>query len=358
MRRLLTHLAQFSVFSRQGEVLCTRGLEYLLQDKIASEAFANLVGCPADLRHDLRWRAEALAPDKTRPDLEASAANSQSKPVPVVKVEAKLGAAIDEKQLEAYGRDLKARTGRGVLVLLVPRDRTGEAKEVIRNAEIPHEVQKVVCSWEDALECLRQANSEPLAGDLAQFEAMYRVLCGDDIEPLANEDAIRAWREREGSFIAYVDRATRELSKTTKLLPLALDSKKKRVDRDEPEDINGRVAHSDVEDSRARIPKGGYLRRYVLCFEQESTKSYFSIGVRDPFESYVTPVWLRFHSVTGAFSKICERLRKSHTPPKMVECEKGHVWIPLDVKPESDVQTVVAEIVEQATKISNIARGA
>lgn len=340
MRRLLTHLAQFSVFSRQGEVLCTRGLEYLLQDKIASEAFANLVGCPADLRQDLRWRAEAQQKDKTRPDLEASAANSK----PVVKVEAKLGAAINEQQLEAYGRDLTARTGRGVLVLLVPQYRAGEAKEVIRNAEIPHEVHKVVCSWEDALECLRQANSEPLAGDLAQFQAMYRVLCGDDIEPLANEDAIRAWREREGSFIAYVDRATRELSKTTKLLPLALDAKKKRVDRDEPEDINGRAAHSNLEDSRARIPKGGYLRRYVLCFEQEATKSYFSIGVRDPFRSYVTPVWLRFHSVTGAFSKICERLREAPTAPKMVESE-GHVWIPLDVKLKSDVQTVVAEIV-------------
>ncbi len=358
MRRLLTHLAQFSAFSKQGEVLCTRALEYLLQDINVSKAFVGHVcsTCPTgltDLTQVLRWRAETRQTDNARPDLEAYAADG----TPVVKLEAKLGAALTKEQIEAYARDLMVRTGRGVLVLLVPQHRTGEANEVIRRAEIPPEVHKVVCSWDEAFECLQHVSTGPLAGDLAQLEAMYRGLSGDYAEPLANEDAVLAWREREGVFINYVDRATRELSRTTKLLPLGLDAKKKPTDKGEPEDTSGRPVQDGSTDLGTKVPKGGYLRRYVFCFRQGPKESYFSIGVRDPFQGHVTPIWLRFNSDTGAFSKIRERLGSAPTPQKMVE-SGGHIWMPLEVKLESDLPTVVAAIVEQAARICDIARGA
>ena len=38
-RRLLSHLAQFGSFSKQGELLCTQGLTYLLENQDARAAF-------------------------------------------------------------------------------------------------------------------------------------------------------------------------------------------------------------------------------------------------------------------------------------------------------------------------------
>lgn len=73
MRRLLTHLAQFGSFYAQGEVLCTQGLAYLLEDSGARSAFSALIERRA--RHpvdaDLTWAAGVLQSDGGRPDLEA-----------------------------------------------------------------------------------------------------------------------------------------------------------------------------------------------------------------------------------------------------------------------------------------------
>ena len=65
MRRLMGHLAQFSSFFNQGEVLCTQSLTYLLQDaearKVFSEHVASCVG--TRVQDDLIWKAEACQPD-------------------------------------------------------------------------------------------------------------------------------------------------------------------------------------------------------------------------------------------------------------------------------------------------------
>ena len=42
VRRLLSHLAQFASFSNQGELLCTQGLAYLLENPEAGAAFGGL----------------------------------------------------------------------------------------------------------------------------------------------------------------------------------------------------------------------------------------------------------------------------------------------------------------------------
>ena len=63
-RRLITHLAQFAAFSQQGEVLCTRGLEYLLEDFEARKGFAALAlssvvsGPTVAVPEELTWRGE------------------------------------------------------------------------------------------------------------------------------------------------------------------------------------------------------------------------------------------------------------------------------------------------------------
>lgn len=325
MRRLMTHLAQFSSFSKQGEVLSTRGLEYLLENTEARAAFAAYISTRVGVTvsHDLTWRAEVGQQDRARPDLEACATDGK----PMVKVEAKLGAPFGKGQLQSYASDLQNRAGGGLLLVLVPLHRMNEANECV-SAAIALDTancRTTVLSWDEVLDELGSVPSDPFRCDLAQFKAMYRALNGDDIEPLPSSEAVRAWRERENVFVNYADRATRVLTGADKLLPMTF-AKKNRT-----------------------------YHRYV-CLPIGTQKPYFSIEVRDPFAGYDTPVWMRFHKVTPMFSIIRDRLRASGAPNRLVE-SGGHVWVPLDVPLNADVGSVVASLVEQSEQVLKVVRG-
>jgi hypothetical protein len=69
MKKLLGHLAQFSSFSRQGELLCTHGLTYLLGDPSANKTFTEFVGRTAgiSLPETLEWKPELVQTDGGRP---------------------------------------------------------------------------------------------------------------------------------------------------------------------------------------------------------------------------------------------------------------------------------------------------
>ncbi len=59
MQKLLGHLAQFASFSMQGEVLCTQGLAYLLQDPDAGSALKARIEAITGAKIDNRltwWR--------------------------------------------------------------------------------------------------------------------------------------------------------------------------------------------------------------------------------------------------------------------------------------------------------------
>ena len=61
MDRLLGHLAQFGSFSKQGELLCTQGLAYLLRDPEGERAFTDWISSATghSLSPGLSWQAEA-----------------------------------------------------------------------------------------------------------------------------------------------------------------------------------------------------------------------------------------------------------------------------------------------------------
>ena len=131
MLRLISHLAQFSSFSKQGEVLCTRGLEFLLENVDAREKFASYLSGRTGLTFgsQLEWRAEVRQADRCRPDLEACTKDGKL----VVKLEAKLGAALGEAQLRSYAVDLVNRGVEGIVLVVVPRYRGGEAIRLTSN---------------------------------------------------------------------------------------------------------------------------------------------------------------------------------------------------------------------------------
>ncbi|WP_245503988.1 hypothetical protein [Rhizobium leguminosarum] len=332
MRLLMSHLAQFSSLSKQGELLCTQGLAYLLQNSDARKSFGDhiskMVG--RTINADLTWRAEARQKDGARPDLEGCTADGKL----VVKIEAKLGAAFGEGQLSSYLDDLQESSDSGMLLVLVPHYRVAAMKASVPCVSAPTEdgpwqrgatsdFSVAVIDWEGVLVALKDVRSEPFRGDLAQFRAMYRVLQGYDIEPLRSVSELFAWRERKEVFVNLVDRVTRRLAQQSRVLPMGKDG---------PDD---------------------YQRRYV-CLPLGADEPCFSVGVRDPFPGYTTPIWLRFHRLTPKFSVIRERLVASGFAQRLTECG-GHIWIHLDVPLNADGESLVDSLVEQAQRVIEVA---
>jgi len=343
MQKLLGHLAQFGSFSMQGEVLCTQGLAYLLEDPDARSALKAKIETKtgAEIDDHLKWRAEVLQKgDKARPDLEACTANK----TPVVKIEAKLGALLSQDQVRSYAADLHRRSPEGGVVLaLVPRQRIGEATKVVTEAfkvsgappwrpgEYPG-VAVTVVSWDDVFATLKEAGSGELRDEAEQLEAMYKVLSGYYMDPLAGLEDLVEWRSREGDFINLVDQATRRLTTHHNVYPMGVEP---------------------LEQAPEGLEPKGYRRRYVSR-PLGASNPFFSIGVRDPFAGSFTPVWLRFHKDTPQFALIRDRLDQSQLKPKLVT-SGGHVWIPLDVPLRAGGEEMVNALVRQAEEVAQVA---
>lgn len=331
-RRLLSHLAQFGSFARQGELLCTQGLLYLLQHAEATAAAVELFnerlarvvdpGRAAVLPVDLHWLAEAIQEDHGRPDLEARSPDGQ----PRVKVEAKLDAPFGDGQLRSYANDFAQKGCEGVLIVLVPGRRIVDVRSAAGQqlgcvGDGPWSVGATspcfvsVVSWEDVIQALGRVSTEPFAGDLANFAEMYRVLIGDSLEPVRSIEELRAWQDAESKFIALVSKVTERLT-VGKLMPLG---------RDIPDD------------------PGSYYRRYV-CLKGICV----SIGVRAPFRGHDTPIWMRFHKKTSGFDLLRARLLASPFSGRIVN-DGGHVWMPLSVPLGADTQEMINVVASQAS---------
>jgi len=338
---LLGHLARFSSFSTQSEVLCTQGLTYILETQgDACSALAEEVAARTGviIGDSLKWLAEAIQADGGRPDLEACRTVDG---VPVVKIEAKLEAELLPEQLQSYVADLRERnSGDAALLVLVPKLRTAEAARVTAKAfnlsgagpwrvTDGHRTGIAVISWDELFTALRGCKTERLRYELEQLEAMYSVLIGDYIAPLADEEDLRQWRERETDLVDVVDQVTRELTKTTQHQVYPMQ-------REPQEGVT-----LDSESRHHRF-------RYVCPIE----KSCFSIGVRDSFAGWVTPVWMRFHRNTGNFKQIRQRVEAS--VPSSIE-SGGHIWIPLDVPFNVSGEQMIQALVEQAEEVVRVA---
>jgi hypothetical protein len=332
MDRLLGHLAQFASFSKQGELLCTHALAYLLRNPEGERAFsdftASVAGCPPI--GELEWRPEITQPDGGRPDLEGRNADGAA----VVKIEAKLGAPFGEGQLDSYIRAFRGGDAPRVLLIFVPDCRR---EEVIAHTcrhfavvdagpwrlEPAPWVHMAVLTWEQLFEALAVVSSANFADNLAQFRAMYRVFNGDDIEPLTTDEQVIAWREREDWWLKLVDLTTRRLA-GDQLLPLGLE-------------------------------KGAqpYNRRYV-CRRIGNADSCYSLGTRDPFVDHTTPLWLRFNKTTAHFAQIWANLDHVAGGARAVH-SGGHLWFPLELPRGSDRETMIGALVEQVQRIVAVA---
>ncbi len=332
MKRILGHLAQFATLSKQGEVLCTQGLAYLLQDRKAQQAFSNFIGAACDTRvpEVSNWRTEFRQPDRGRPDLEGCRPDGTA----AVKIEAKLGAPFGERQLASYLSELSTRAAPGILLVLVPEARHEEALHYVaselklsgqgpwRLQETPELVVAAI-AWEKVFSAL-EGLSAGITDDLLQLQSMYRVLNGDDMEPITSDEEVLLWRERRDWWRKLADVLARELHPPGHhLFPFGEEKK---------------------------IP---YYRRYTWA-EGGFPKSCYSVGTRDPFEGYITPLWLRFHKRTAHFDTIYQNLRHSDVASRLVE-SGGHVWIPLEVPSNANRDVMIGKLKDQVNEILSAA---
>jgi hypothetical protein len=259
---LLGYLARFSSFSTQSEVLCTQGLAYLLQThEDARSALADEVEAltGVSIGDSITWLAEALQEDGGRPDLEARTADKI--PIPVVKIEAKLGAELFAGQLQSYEADLRKRnSGETALLVLVPKSRIAEAARVTAAAfglpgAGPWPVTDgqrsgiAVISWDELFAAIRSGNEKRFHYELEQLQAMYRELSSDFIAPLASDDDLRQWRLCETDFAKLVDQVTRRLTEQTKqerVYPMLTESLEKASPESEPVEHRLRCPHAGV----------------------------------------------------------------------------------------------------------------
>ena len=332
MDRLLGHLAWFGSFWRQGELLCTQGLVFLLGHPEGDLRFTDVISSATGhpIRPGLTWRAEARQEDGGRPDLEGRDAADRA----VVKVEAKLGAPFGAGQLKAYVSAFCSSGQGGALLVLVPKSRLGEAADHVCKCfgvvgsgpwRIPcdeHDDVAVACavlSWEQVLGALSAEASGPFHDDLSQFRTMYDVLVAGQVVPPAQDADLLAWRENEASWELLANHVTRALTAPGDgVLPFGEEGVVQR-----------------------------YRRRYVCRLVAEGHSCY-SVGTRDPFEGHRWPLWLRFRRDTADFRGIVMRLESSGLKGEAVNSD-GHLWFELEL-PQDSERLTVAEVVDDLVK--------
>ena len=233
----------------------------------------------------------------------------------------------------------------GMLFVLVPRHRAKEADDAVMEAfglsgPAPwrltdgSDVTVTVILWDEGIDALGGVADDAFQGELTQFRSMYRVLNGYDIEPLASPEELVEWRSRESVFVALVDRVTRQLTDTDRLMPMY-----------------GSQLASNPEGLEAK----GFLCRY-MSRPLGDKRPYFSVGVRDFFAGYDTPVWLCFDRSTPLFAVIRERLLSwGFSDERGLVEDRGHVWIPLKVPLHVDGERMVSAVREQVEEVIEVA---
>lgn len=338
---ILGRLAASGWFARNGEIALTSGLAHCLQkDPGAAGGFLELVRrCTASsLPEGLLWKTEDVNDEKGRVDVVGHHATGDSS-VPLVCLEAKVGADFADDQLPSYvraqQRTVASAASQCVLVALVPESRLKAAREevgrdmVVLGAQAsedhwvvpgPPDCHVAVIAWDAALDVM-QAVAGDASADLEQLRGAAQTLRGSDVPSLSEDDLHGNWRDRIDDLPLIIDRVTQNVTRElgSKLAPW------------QP------LASGGLE--------GGF--RYI---DLDSSPS-LAVGIRADRTS--PPLWARWHHVTRDFGSIAERLRSAGKHP--VEGEEGHLWMPLDIDPGTGVATAqIDSLTEQVGDLFRI----
>ena len=161
------------------------------------------------------WRAEVVADDRTRTDMEYSWGDP---PLTRVVVEAKIGHSLTAEQIAHYRSRFKAG---GLLVVLVPAARkleavrvVGEARKLsaqravqdIRDASLADSVPLDVWTYDDVTAALE--SHMPASSDVAQFKGLVYALRALDIFPMTQAELTDNNPTRRDDIWRVVDSAS------------------------------------------------------------------------------------------------------------------------------------------------------
>lgn len=338
---LLGHLAASGWFARHGEVALTSGLTHCLQkDARAASGFLDLVrqSTGSRLPATLMWKAEEINTQNGRVDV-VGLHVSEDTSIPLLCVEAKVGADFAEDQLSSYVRAqqhaLAGTTHQGVLLALVPQSRLRSAQEEVAHDMAFLQARSVgkywvvpgdsechvgVLSWDAVIDAM-QARARDASADLDQLRGAARTLRGADISAFSKADLAGDWVERLDDLSLVVERVTEEATRKLGLSPLPWRP----------------AAHDGLA--------GGF--RYI----GDDVFPNLAVGMRADLTS--PPVWVRWHRRTRGLRSVESRLRAGGE--RLIE-EHGHIWVPLRFESGTGLATPqVQALAEQVEALFRLA---
>lgn len=325
----------------QGELLCTQGLAHIVNHPSAGTPFLRWLEQVSGLRlpPSLEWRAEVIQGDAARPDLEGRHGDAAW-----VKVEAKLGAILDYKQLSSFAGHLSD-PQRHLLVVLVPAKRRAEALRLLRDKHrvagkarrLPLTVQgrtAVVVTWEQVFRKLGSTANRHVAGDLRQLAGLYHGLVERQILPFAPDEISDG--SRDGDLVQLVDKVTRHYSARLghAVMPLGTET------LPNPVGATGQYA---------------YHRRYVVK-SAGGIQISLGVGVRHPFDGSETRVWARIAAGNAKLADLKRKLLRGPWPAGRSACMSGgDLWFPLAVPADAGSDAMLRSLSDQIDRIWAVA---
>lgn len=319
-----------------GETFATEALGVILQHARMRAAMLDYLEntLAIDLSGVAHLFTEVDHPGFGRTDIEGQDAAGR----PLLIIEAKFGATLTVDQAARYlALQERACGGReSALVLLMPDARTGDAQHLMRQAESRMEGARsatATISWAQLLEVLGGAladddrGARSLEADLIQVRALVDARTRYVLAPLGEAATGEEWQTRRAELVGLVDIATQQIA-----------------------DLLGvwrgpQVARRDIV----------YAPSYYLKAAGPVPGTYFSLGLHSAFASEgVTPMWLRFHKVTGerrAVKRVRESLGDHPRYASVLRRDGGHLWVPVDLDSQLADEALVESVVEQVIAI-------
>ncbi|MEJ1089446.1 PD-(D/E)XK nuclease family protein [Microbacterium sp. Mu-80] len=319
-----------------GETFATEALGVILQSSGMRAALLRFL--EQNLSVDLSGVAHVLTEvdhsEFGRTDIEGQDASGR----PLVIIEAKFGATLTVDQAARY-LALQASECAGhqsALVLLMPKARTEDAAQLMRRAAgrvVPNDSAMASVSWTEILDVLTAALGEndrgprSLEADLIQLNALVEARTRFVLEPLGGAAMGEEWQTRRAELVGLVDIATQQLADHLGVWR------------------GPQVARRDI----------AYAPSYYLKAAGPVPGTHFSVGLHSGFASEgLTPMWLRFHKVTGerlAVKRIRGFLGDAPRYAPVLRNDGGHLWVPIDLDPHQADEALVESVVEQVVAI-------
>ncbi|WP_375399928.1 hypothetical protein [uncultured Amnibacterium sp.] len=315
-----------------GETFATEALAVILQSPALKHAFLQYLQrrLGTDLSHVVRLLTEVDHGVFGRTDIEGQDSTGR----PALIIEAKFGASLTVEQVARYLRLQSSEPGdiRPGLLLLMPEARVEDAIHLLQQAErsVQHlRSATTSVSWTEVLDTLDAALGENERGsnspeaDIIQLRALVDARTKFVLRPVVPGD----WRLRRVELAGLVDLVTQRLADALGVWR------------------GPHIARRDI----------AFAPAYYLKVAGPVPNTYVAVGLHGGFAAEgLTPLWLRFHKVTGdgfAVKRIQALLGDTPEYGSSIRFDGGHLWTPVELDKNLADEALVDDIVRRVRSV-------